>query len=219
MSVGPGAIIDAGPALTFLARKDTTRILFVGLGTADLLAPEQVQDEVIRKSRTDKRRFGAAEATWKKVVSANRLTVLPDDETPELAAAVQRLCLMPMSERIRQLQDLGELLVIAHAAVRADAGEDVAVLIQERNGTTMAYNEVRRINKLGGRGRLRVWNTQTILLRATGSAHLPDKATMKTIYDRMLPLDAALPPINETDLLTAAVWEKIEATHGSSSAN
>jgi hypothetical protein len=33
MSVGPGAIIDAGPALTFLARKDTTRIL---LGAAPL---------------------------------------------------------------------------------------------------------------------------------------------------------------------------------------
>lgn len=219
MSVGPGAIIDAGPALTFLARKDTTRILFAGLGTADLLAPEQVEDEVIRKSHKDKRRFGAAEATWNKVVSANRLTVLPDDETPELAAAVQRLCLMPMSERMRQQQDLGELLVIAHAAVRADAGEDVAVLIQERNGTAMAYNEIRRINKLGGSGRLRVWNTQTILLRAAGSAHLPDKATMKTVYDRMLPLDAALPPINETDLLTAAVWEKIEGAHESSSAD
>jgi hypothetical protein len=141
MSVGPGAIIDAGPALTFLARKDTTRILYAGLGRADLLAPTQVEREVIRKSRQEKRRFGAAEATWNTIVAANRLTVLPDDETAELAAAVQRLCLMPMSERMRQQQDLGELLVIAHAAVRAEAGDDVAVLIQERNGTAMAYNE------------------------------------------------------------------------------
>jgi hypothetical protein len=211
MSAGPGAIIDAGPALTFLARKDTTRILYAGLGTADLLAPEQVEHEVIRKSRKEKRRFGAAEATWKKIVAANRLTVLPDDETAELAAAVQRLCLMPMSERMRQQKDLGELLVIAHAAVRAEAGEDVAVLIQERHGTAMAYNEARRIKNLGGTGRLRVWNTQTILLRAAGSAHLPDKATMKTVYESLLPLDAALPPISETNLLTAAVWEKIEA--------
>ncbi len=210
MSAGPGAIIDAGPALTFLARKETTRILYVGLGTADLLAPEQVEHEVIRKSRKEKRRFGAAEATWKKIVHAKRLTVLPDDESPELAAAVQRLCLMPMSERMRQQKDLGELLVIAHAAVRAEAGEDVAVLIQERSGTAMAHNEAHRINNLKGTGRLRVWNTQTILLRAAGSTHLPDKAKMRTIYESMLPLDAALPPICETNLLTAAVWEKVE---------
>lgn len=209
MSTGPDTIIDAGPALTFLARKDTTRILYAGLGAAALLAPEQVEHEVIRKSRTEKRRFGAAEATWKKIVAAKRLTVLPDDETPELAAAVQRLCLMPMSARMRQQQDLGELLVIAHAAVRAGAGEDVAVLIQERNGTVMASNEARRINNLGSTGRLRVWNTQTILLRAAGGAELPDKATMRTVYDRMLALDAALPPINETSLLTAEVWEKL----------
>lgn len=209
MSAGPGAIIDAGPALTFLARKETTRILYAGLGTADLLAPEQVEREVIRKSRNDKRRFGTAEATWKTIAAANRLTVLPDDETAELAAAIQRLTLMPMSDRMRQQKDLGELLVIAHAAVRAEAGEDVAVLIQERNGTAMAHNEARRIKNLGGTGRLRVWNTQTILLRAAGSAHLPDKATMKTVYESMLPLDAALPAISQTNLLTTAVWETV----------
>ncbi len=207
MSAGPGAIIDAGPALTFLARKDTTRILYAGLGGADLLAPEQVELEVIRKSRQEKRRFGAAEAAWSTIVAANRLTVLSDDETAELTAAVQRLCLMPMSERMRQQKDLGELLVIAHAAVRAEAGEDVAVLIQERNGTAMARNEARRIEKLGGIGRFRVWNTQTILLRAVGSTYLPDKATMKSVYESMLTLDAALPAISETALLTAAVWE------------
>lgn len=211
MSTGPDAIIDAGPALTFLARKDTTRILYAGLGKVDLLAPEQVEYEVIRKSRKEKQRFGAAEAAWKKIVDANRLTVLPDDETAELAAAVQRLCLMPMSERMRQQQDLGELLVIAHAAVRAEAGRDVAVLIQERDGTAMAYNEARRISHLEGTGRLRVWNTQTILLRAAGSAHLPDRAKMKTVYENMRPLDAALPPTSETNLLTSAIWKMIEA--------
>ena len=211
MSAGPGTIVDAGPTLTFLARKNTTHILYAGLGAAELLAPEQVEHEVIRKSRQDARRFGAAEATWKKVVAAKRLTVLPDDETPELAVAVQRLCLMPMSERMRRQKDLGELLVIAHAAVRAEAGEDVAVLIQERNGTAMARHEARRIKNRGCAGLLRVWNTETILLRAAGSDYLPDKNTMKSVYESMLPLDAALPAIGETSLLTAAVWEKTRA--------
>ncbi|NDL56631.1 hypothetical protein [Phytoactinopolyspora mesophila] len=211
MSAGPDAIIDAGPVLTFLARKDTTRILYAGLGSAGLLAPEQVEREVIRKSRQESRRFGTVEATWKKIVDANRLTVLPDDETAELAAAVQRLCLMPMSERMRQQEDLGEMLVIAHAAVRAEAGTDIAVLIQERAGTAMAQNEARRINGLEAAGRLRVWNTQTILLRAAGSTHLPDRARMKTVYENMRSLDSALPPISETNLLTAAIWERTNA--------
>lgn len=206
MSAGPTAIIDAGPALTFLARKDTTRILYAGLGSVSLLAPEQVEHEVIRKSRHDKRRFGTAEATWKKVVAASRLTVLPDDETADLAAAVQRLCLMPMSVRMRQQKDLGEILVIAHAAVRAEAGEDVAVLIQERDGTAMAHNETVRINAMAGVGRLRVWNTQTILLRAAGTEHLASKPAMKSVYESMLPLDAALPPITETTLLSPDIW-------------
>jgi len=74
----------------------------------------------------------------------------------------------------------------------------------------MAHNEARRFNNLDGTGRLRVWNTQTILLRAARSSHLPDKARMRTIYESMLPLDAALPRISETNLLTAAVWEKVE---------
>ncbi len=208
MSDGPTAIIDAGPALTFLARKETTRILYGGLGTAELFAPEQVEREVIRKSRQDKQRFGTAEATWKKIAAAHRLTVLPDDETKDLAAAVQRLCRMPMSERIREQRDLGELMVIAHAAVRAEAGEDVAVLIQERNGTAMAHNEARRITNLGGGGRIRVWNTQTILLRAAGGQQLPDKAAMKLVYEQMLSLDDALPPIAETTLLTSAIWNR-----------
>lgn len=210
MSIGPSAIIDAGPALTFLARKDTTRILYTGLGTVDLLAPEQVEREVLRKSRQDKKRFGAAEAAWKKIVAANRLTVLPDDETAELSAAVQRLCRMPMSLRMRQQKDLGELLVIAHAAVRAEAGDDVAILIQERNGTAMAQNEALRITRLEGAGRLRVWDTQTILLRAIGGAHLPDRATMKSTYASMQSLDAALPPISTTDLLAEEIWKKVE---------
>jgi hypothetical protein len=211
MNAGPGAIIDAGPALTFLARKDTTRILYAGLGTSRLYAPEQVEREVIRKSRKEKRRFGTAEATWKKVVDAKRLTVLADDETADLAAAVQRLCRMPMSQRMRHQQDLGELMVIAHAAVRAEAGQDVAILIQERDGTAMAHNESRRITALAGEGRLRVWNTQTILLRAAGTSHLPDRASMKAIYGHMRPLDAALPPIEETTLLTAVNWNPVEA--------
>lgn len=207
---GPDAVIDAGPALTFLARSDTTRILFTGLGVtgSGLLAPEQVDMEVRRKSGRDKTRFGACAAKWSQIAAVGRLTILSDDETPELAAAVHRLVKMPMSRRMREQKDLGELLVIAHASVRAEAGADVAVLIQEHDGTQMAHVEAQRIQRLPSPGRLRVWDTPSILRRAIGSEYLPSRGAMKAIYERLRTLDLALPPIGETNLLDAAEWER-----------
>lgn len=38
---------------------------------------------------------------------------------------------------------------------------------------------------LGGLSRLRARDTQTILLRAAGSADLPDKPAMKTVYENL----------------------------------
>ncbi|WP_050671373.1 PIN domain-containing protein [Luteipulveratus halotolerans] len=160
-----------------------------------------------RKSRQDKHRFGAVEATWNRVVSAGRLTILSDDQTPELATAVQRLSFMPISERLRRQKDLGELLVIAHAAVKAEAGHDVAVLIQEKDGTAMAHHEAGRLTRIMGAGRLRVWDTTTILRRAARSDSLPDRTAMKAVYEQMRGLDLALPPIAETGLLDDRLWK------------
>ena len=42
-----------------------------------------------------------------------------------------------MGQRIQRGKDIGELMVIAHAAVLASAGHDVTILIQERAGTTL----------------------------------------------------------------------------------
>lgn len=75
----------------------------------------------------------------------------------------------------------------------------------------MAHNEARRITNLGGAGRLRVWNTQTILLRAAGGTHLPDRATMKAVYETMRSLDDALAPIGETNLLSDRSWARSSA--------
>jgi hypothetical protein len=115
-----GAIIDAGPALTFLARKDTTNVLLQGL-RGGLVAPEIVHTEVIRKSR-QKPSLRTAKTRWATLRNAGWIELLSDDETPALSAAVQRLCGMPMGRRIQQGKDLGELMVIAHAAVLAEAG-------------------------------------------------------------------------------------------------
>lgn len=210
MTVRSQIVVDAGPAITFLARRETTRVLIQGL-RGGFSSPETVREEVIRKSRQDKRRFGATENQWTMLENANRITILSDDETDQLSAAVQRLCNMPMSERMRQGKDLGELMVIAHAAVLAEAGHHVTILIQEHAGTQMAKLEGARIARLKStQGSIRVWDSQTVLLNAAGSPEIPDKATMRRIYQSMHPLDAALPPIDQTNLLTSPLWESGE---------
>ncbi|WP_199725671.1 hypothetical protein [Nocardiopsis sp. Huas11] len=110
-------IIDAGPGLNFLSINQE-RLLIRVLGR--LSAPETVQSEVFNKARQDER-FRAAAGIWRKL-APNWMQILSDDQTPELAAAVQRITHQPMAERVRRPKDLGEVMVIAHAVVAAEAG-------------------------------------------------------------------------------------------------
>jgi hypothetical protein len=208
-----GIIVDAGPALTFLARNDTTKALLQGLRGLSpepgFAAPETVRDEVMRKS-SQKRELRAAASKWTILENANRIEILPDDETEELSIAVQRLSNMPMTERLTQRKDLGEIMVIAHASVLADAGHPVTILIEERDGTALARKEAARFTRMPpSRGRIQVLNTEQVLLRAIDSPEIPDKATMKAPYNAMRPLDAALPPLEQTSLLTSARWNQV----------
>lgn len=64
-------------------------------------------------------------------------------------------------------------MVIAHAAVLADAGRDVTILIQEHDGTALAWQESARLARTRPRhGTIRVWDSQAVLLRAAGAAKI-----------------------------------------------
>ena len=103
------AVIDAGPAINFLATNNE-RILLGALG-GYVSAPETVAREVARKARSDNR-FTAALIVWAKLENANRITILNDDVTPELERAVSRITGLPMAERLKHRRDLGELMVM-----------------------------------------------------------------------------------------------------------
>jgi hypothetical protein len=122
-------IIDAGPSLNFLSI-NRERLLIGTLGR--LSAPETVQSEILAKSQRDERFRGAA-PIWRKL-TPHWIEILSDDETPELAAVVHRLCRQPMEQGTGQPKDLGETMVIAHAVVTAEAGETVTVLIDDGAG-------------------------------------------------------------------------------------
>lgn len=198
-------IIDAGLGLNFLSI-NRERLLVGVLGP--LSAPETVQAEVWRKSREDER-FRAAATVWRKL-APRWIQILPDDETPELAAVVHRVTRQPMEERLKHPKDLGEIMVIAHAVVAAEAGEMVTVLIDDGPGARIATSEISRLQRLRSNGRavgsIRLASTLTVLERAAGGQHIPDKATMRDIYKRLRGLDDGLPPVETTNLLSSALW-------------
>ena len=203
MSVRP--IIDAGPGLNFLSI-NKERLLIAVLGP--ISAPETVRDEVFRKSRQDDR-FRAAAAVWRKL-TGRWIQILPDDVTPELAAVVQRISGLPMAERINHAKDLGEIMVIAHAVVAAESGHPAIVLIDDGPGAAIATSEIRRLQRLASSGRavgsITLASTLTVLGRAAGTEHLPDRAAMRDTYRRLRELDDGLPPIENTDLLSDTLW-------------
>ncbi len=198
-------IMDAGPGINFLS-VNKERLLFSTLGA--LSVPEAVETEILRKAGQDQR-FTAAGRVWKKL-PRHLIDVLSDDVTNELSAAVQRISGVPLDRRIRSGKDLGETMVIAHAAVSAEAGEHVIVLIDDGGGCRAAATEARRLQRLQADGKtagsIGLIHTVTVLERAAGGEHLPDKTAMRDLYGRLRNLDDGLPPLETTNLLNLPCW-------------
>ncbi|WP_206686231.1 hypothetical protein [Kribbella qitaiheensis] len=123
-------IVDAGPALNFFSINQE-RLLIDAVGK--IAVPETVAGEIKGKAKQDPR-FRVAADVWAKLAQSVWLEVLSDNATPELAAAIQRITSVPMAERMTRAKDLGEIMVLGHAAVRAEGGSDVVVLIDDGRG-------------------------------------------------------------------------------------
>ncbi|WP_227993967.1 hypothetical protein [Pseudactinotalea sp. HY160] len=197
--------MDAGPGINFFSTNQQ-RLLFSVLGP--LCVPEIVEREILRKARSDER-FAAAQRVWSKLPS-RLMEVVSDDTTVELAAAVQRLSGMAIDQRLGISRDLGETMVIAHAAVAAGAGEHVIILIDDGAGCRLAAQEARRLGRLQAAGKpvgsISLVDTVTVLERAAGGDHLPDKQSMRELCGRLRSLDDGLPPIETTRLLSRQCW-------------
>jgi hypothetical protein len=200
-------IIDAGPALNFFATNNERLLLSVVGGF--LSAPETVADEVKAKAASDQR-LRAAGPVWVKLERAKRIVVLSDDATDELEAAIQRLAQMPMAQRITTAKDLGETMVVAHAAVAVESGRDVAVLIDDAGGARLADNERRRFERLRAQGKqvgtLRIYNTLSVMEAAGRTRLITGRAQMRKVYAQLRACDDGLVDIGQTNLLSADLW-------------
>lgn len=198
-------IMDAGPGLNFFSLQKE-RLLFATLGA--LAIPEAVQQEIHRRSQRDARFTSSAHVLGK--VPKHLLEILPDDPTPELARAVSRISGESIADRIRSPKDLGETMVIAHAAIAAERGAHVMVLIDDTGGRRLAVQEAQRLERLHETsdeiGKISLVSTTTVLKKAAGGKHIPDKASMRDLYERLRGLDDGLLPLRDTDLMTLPCW-------------
>lgn len=205
--MGSRPIIDAGPSLTFFSL-NKERLLFAALGS--LSVPETVVEEIRRKSSKD-RNFAPASRVLDKL-PPTLWEVLSDEVTPELSSVVQRISSMPMADRMTDGRDLGELMVIAHAVVIAEGGTDTFVFIEDGGGARIARRQsslLERRRKAGEPvGALKLINTQTVLKRAVIGGLIKDRAEMRKLYADMRLKDGALVPIDDTDLLSRALWKR-----------
>lgn len=198
-------IMDAGPGINFFSL-NKERLLFGTLGA--LAVPEVVEQEILRKAQQD-HRFAAAGRVLHKVPQS-LLEVLSDDVTDDLAASVHRITGKPIEQRVRSSKDLGETMVIAHAAMAAERGDRVIVLIDDGGGRQMAANEAGRLQRLQAAGRsvgqIDLISTVTVLRKAAGGEHLPDRASMRDLYARLRHIDDGLLPLDFTGLMDLPCW-------------
>ncbi|AMS05864.1 hypothetical protein DUY81_00895 [Acidipropionibacterium acidipropionici] len=200
-------IMDAGPGINFFSIHKE-RLLFATLGALSI--PETVREEIQRKSKHD-HRFSAASGVLAKAPES-LLNILSDDVTDELAGAVERICRIPFHQRLLESKDLGETMVVAHAAIAAETGENVIVLIDDGGGRRLAASEARRLDRMRHAGKqvgtISLIGTVTVLERAAGGAHLPDRAALRTLYQRLRGLDDGVPPLASTNLMDLSCWSR-----------
>ena len=73
---------------------------------------------------------------------------------------------MPAKDRGRSRKSLGEIMVVAHATVYAQQGQQVFVLMDESDGRRRAMAEQRWLREQKAPGRLPLWSTPHVLRAA-----------------------------------------------------
>lgn len=205
----PPFIIDAGPALNFLA-SGHERVLTNAIGRQALHAPASVEGEVLRKCKTIKKFKGAA-GRWNRM-KPTWLKVLSDDaQDPALLSAAHLLLNAPLAVRLQEGDDLGETMVTLHAYVKAMSGEHVFMIMDDRNGRKFAQKAIGVVarHQQAGRpvGRLQLVSTIDIIERRINTPDIPDMTALQNLWAAISPMDDGLPNnLNDTRLPTSHRW-------------
>lgn len=190
-------LLDAGPSLNFLAVGQENILIQLGAShDLQLTVPTRVYEEVVGVAKSRRFKKTGVARKWPTLRDSGRLVVLADDlTTVAMTDAVTRISGVPAETRVRSRASLGEILVLAHASVFAQQGQDVFVLIDESDGRRRAKEEALWLRRHGHRGVLTLWSTPQVLQAAARHpGWIKGGLKWEAVYDRMEPFDDALPP-------------------------
>ncbi|MEO7269471.1 MAG: hypothetical protein ABIW49_09745, partial [Knoellia sp.] len=95
-------------------------------------------------------------------------------------------------------------------------GKDVTVIIDDGAGQQLASSTIDRIERARRAnptlGHVRLVDTAWILAAAVRVKAIPDRTTMKKVYQQLRGLDDGLMPIERTVLLSQSVWTDTAAS-------
>lgn len=186
-------LLDTGPTLNFLAvGQQSVLINVAAAGDLQLAVPERVDREVLGMCKDARFDRTAARATWHKLKRAGRVVVFSDElSSATFAEAVTRVSGVPAPERMRSPRSLGEIMVLAHASVLAQAGTDVFVLIDDGDGRERSQREQAWLQRQGAPGRLTLWSTRQVLKQADPT-WFAGALTWQQVYNKMRRFDDGL---------------------------
>jgi hypothetical protein len=188
-------LLDAGPALNFLAvRQENILIQAAGSHGLQLAAPERVDREVEGQANSERFRRTRVRNTWRSMRNAGRIHILDDDLTTKaFADAVARVSGMPAGQRVKERKSLGEIMVISHASVLAQAGQSAYVLIDERDGRDRASQEVAWLRRQSAPGKMVLWHTLQVLHEADRNpGWINGGLDGEAVFTQMRPYDEGL---------------------------
>lgn len=189
-------LLDAGPALNFLAVSQQNILVQLAQSRElQLAAPQRVDTEVRGKTRDARFTGTAVLGTWTKMTAAGRIKVLDDGlaDRAEFTAAVTRVSGMPAEQRVRAPASLGEIMVLAHASELAQQGQDIFVLIDDSDGRQRAKKEQRWLVEHKAPGALTLWSTPMVLRFAAAEDWIVNDRSWEQVYDAMRAYDDGLP--------------------------
>lgn len=190
-------LLDAGPSLNFLAvGQHNILVRAADSQSLQLAAPARVDTEIIGMSCSDRFKATGVHKIWTTLKSSRRVEILPDElTTRQFTDAVSRVSGMPAPDRIRTKKSLGEIMVLAHASVYVQQGQDVFVLMDDGDGRRRAGREAQWLRDQGHKSQLVLWSTRRVLQEAGRHEDwLKGGLTWEQVYDQMTAYDDGLLP-------------------------
>jgi predicted nucleic acid-binding protein len=177
-------ILDTGPCLNLISiNQGNLMHAALSVDFDRLLVPREVANEIEDKSK-EVGKFARADRLFKGLVRDFSIEILESDAANDeaLVQALKNVSSRPPAALLaRRQKDLGEIMVIAHASKLREAGFEVALVIDDREGQALA-----RRNGFATFGTIRV-------LGLAASQDLVSRAEMKVIYERLRPSSGAEP--------------------------